>query len=233
LLLGGDKVWIELKSWETFAPVRSTYERIFFREALQMAPVKSLESSKKRLPRKPVVSSEKNASLNASAIYQPFRALGYVSSDVPFCIQARGAVHYVTVCIGNSYQVYDCNKLHLTFVGPQTEGSVTALAVAGDITFAACGGTVVKLERAQEVGRIYTGSSAQINHLLVFGEQLITINEDDKVQVWNYSTGELYSDVAIGEDFRVTSIVHPATYLNKILLGSQQGIMQLWNIRTR
>ena len=26
--------------------------------------------------------------------------------------------------------------------------------------------------------------------------------------------------------------VHPSTYLNKILLGSQQGQLQLWNIRT-
>ena len=27
--------------------------------------------------------------------------------------------------------------------------------------------------------------------------------------------------------------MHPVTYLNKILLASQQGSLQLWNIRTR
>lgn len=27
-------------------------------------------------------------------------------------------------------------------------------------------------------------------------------------------------------------LLHPATYLNKILVASSQGSMQLWNIRT-
>lgn len=28
-------------------------------------------------------------------------------------------------------------------------------------------------------------------------------------------------------------MMHPSTYLNKVLLGSRQGALQLWNIRTR
>ena len=41
--------------------------------------------------------------------------------------------------------------------------------------------------------------------------------------------GEVHFDL---ETFAVTCAVHPSTYLNKILLGSQQGQLQLWNIRT-
>lgn len=33
--------------------------------------------------------------------------------------------------------------------------------------------------------------------------------------------------------FTATSILHPATYLNKVLIASQEGDMQLWNIRTQ
>lgn len=32
--------------------------------------------------------------------------------------------------------------------------------------------------------------------------------------------------------FLVTAIGHPHTYINKILLGSQQGTLQLWNIHS-
>jgi U3 small nucleolar RNA-associated protein 21 len=32
--------------------------------------------------------------------------------------------------------------------------------------------------------------------------------------------------------FKISTILHPSTYLNKILLGSTQGAMQLWNIHT-
>ena len=32
--------------------------------------------------------------------------------------------------------------------------------------------------------------------------------------------------------FQITAAVHPSTYLNKILFGSRQGNLQLWNIKT-
>lgn len=30
--------------------------------------------------------------------------------------------------------------------------------------------------------------------------------------------------------FYITAAVHPSTYLNKVLLGSRQGELQLWNV---
>lgn len=33
--------------------------------------------------------------------------------------------------------------------------------------------------------------------------------------------------------FAVSALLHPSTYLNKILLGSEQGTLQLWNIRSK
>ena len=35
------------------------------------------------------------------------------------------------------------------------------------------------------------------------------------------------------DSFLISSIVHPLTFINKLLIGSTQGILQLWNIRTR
>lgn len=32
--------------------------------------------------------------------------------------------------------------------------------------------------------------------------------------------------------FQVSVLMHPSTYLNKVLVGSRQGSLQLWNIRT-
>ena len=34
------------------------------------------------------------------------------------------------------------------------------------------------------------------------------------------------------KSFSVTAIAHPHTYVNKMVLGSQQGALQLWNLRT-
>ena len=43
----------------------------------------------------------------------------------------------------------------------------------------------------------------------------------------------MYSEVHFSvENFLITCALHPATYLNKLLLGSSQGELQLWNLRT-
>ena len=42
---------------------------------------------------------------------------------------------------------------------------------------------------------------------------------------------EVYLELQFDNDsFEVTAMVHPSTYLNKILFGSRQGALQLWNI---
>jgi len=43
---------------------------------------------------------------------------------------------------------------------------------------------------------------------------------------------ELENEIQFHSSFVATTLVHPATYLNKILVGSKDGELQLWNTRT-
>ncbi|CAG8562427.1 22829_t:CDS:10, partial [Racocetra persica] len=139
-------------------------------------------------------------------IFRPFRAIGYVTNDVPFDLQTKGNAYFVTTCIGNSFHTYECAKLHLKYVGTQTEKPITALASYGDIIFVACAKDLIAFK---------------------FGK------EDNVVILWDHKSGELYSEIQFDENFTVSTIIHPSTYLNKVLLGSRQGTMQIWNIRTK
>ena len=38
-------------------------------------------------------------------LFRPFRALGYITDDVPFAVQRRGKETYVTVSVGRTWQV--------------------------------------------------------------------------------------------------------------------------------
>jgi hypothetical protein len=38
------------------------------------------------------------------ALFKPFRALGYITDDVPFAVQRRGKEAYVTVSVGQTWQ---------------------------------------------------------------------------------------------------------------------------------
>jgi hypothetical protein len=54
-----------------------------------------------------------------------------------------------------------------------------------------------------------------------------------KICIVCFYISELYLEIGFdNESFEITSIVHPSTYLNKIVIGSRQGSMQLWNIKT-
>lgn len=37
-------------------------------------------------------------------LFRPFRALGYITEDVPFAVQRRGTETYVTVSVGRAWQ---------------------------------------------------------------------------------------------------------------------------------
>jgi U3 small nucleolar RNA-associated protein 21 len=41
------------------------------------------------------------------------------------------------------------------------------------------------------------------------------------------------SSIQFEPGFNAVSLLHPSTYLNKVLVASSQGSMQLWNIRTQ
>jgi U3 small nucleolar RNA-associated protein 21 len=68
---------------------------------------------------------------------------------------------------------------------------------------------------------VFTGHQAKVFLLLVFGDHLISVAEDNSLKIWNMFTGELFSEINLGDNFTVSTIMHPDTYLNKILLGSK------------
>ena len=41
-------------------------------------------------------------------LFRPFRALGYISDNVPFAVQRRGKETFVTVGVGKAWQVFSC-----------------------------------------------------------------------------------------------------------------------------
>ena len=42
-----------------------------------------------------------------SQVFQPYRALGFVTNHVPFVLQAKGTEHFVTTCIGSAFHQYN------------------------------------------------------------------------------------------------------------------------------
>ncbi|XP_065834834.1 WD repeat-containing protein 36-like isoform X2 [Oscarella lobularis] len=168
----------------------------------------------------------------ASQLFAPYRALGFVSSHVPAVLHSAGADSFITTAIGRTFHYYNCAKLNLTFVGiPQFE-PISCLASQGMLLFTASGLDIKLWKRAKEI-RVFRGHRKNIHSLLPFGEHLISVDDDNEVKIWNSKSTELYSEMEFdASNFRITTVMHSSTYLNKILFGSGQGSMQLWNVKT-
>ncbi|KAF0694285.1 Aste57867_14833 [Aphanomyces stellatus] len=165
-----------------------------------------------------------------SRILQTFRALGVVASDVPVDHSRTG---FVTAAIGRSFQVYDTDKLTPVAVSSQLPKKIRAVVtvVAKNQTFCAVGRDIHVFERVREVS-ILRGHVAAITQLLAVGDALFSIGEDRTLRVWSISDLELLNTITFDAMFTPTVLLHPATYLNKVIVGSAEGAIQLWNVRT-
>ncbi|OWM86894.1 hypothetical protein CDL15_Pgr015930 [Punica granatum] len=169
-------------------------------------------------------------------IFEPFRAIGYITGGVPFSVQRLGTETFVTVSVGKAFQIYNCAKLTLVLAGPQLPKKIRALASYREYTFAAYGNEIGVFKRAHEVAT-WRRHSAKVNLLLLFGEHILSIDVDGNLFVWGFKGIDEnlapVGHIMLGENFTPSCIMHPDTYLNKVILGSQQGSLQLWNISTK
>jgi U3 small nucleolar RNA-associated protein 21 len=52
------------------------------------------------------------------------------------------------------------------------------------------------------------------------------------MRVWDLQDGACQEPIDLPAE-KCTALMHPDTYLNKILLAFENGVMELWNLRTR
>ncbi|KAJ6795772.1 WD repeat-containing protein 36 [Iris pallida] len=169
-------------------------------------------------------------------IFEPFRAIGYITSEVPFSVQRLGTETFVTVSVGKAFQIYDCAKLTLKLVGPQLPKKIRALASHRNYTFAAYGTEIGVFKRNTQVAT-WSRHEEKIDFLLLFGEHILSVDIRGNLFIWPFKDIEWNLEpvghILLEDNFSPSCIMHPDTYLNKIIVGSQQGPMQLWNISTR
>ena len=185
--------------------------------------------------------------MSESRLFQPYRALGLITDDLPFALTQLGSETFAVVSIGRAFQIFKCDKLGLSVVSPLLTRRISALCAERDRTFTASGADITRWDRSKPVGSVLRAPTGAIRQLLSFGEALVSVGEDGTVNVWSVSTSKvrgagdtagatasLHGALGLPDDFSMpTFAMHPSTYLNKIVLADGEGRMQLWNIRTR
>jgi U3 small nucleolar RNA-associated protein 21 len=165
-------------------------------------------------------------------VFVPFRSLGVVVNSVPFHLFSIKEDDFLALSTGKSYQVLGCKQLRLSRVGPAHAHKVRALAQFERFILATDGADIV-VSSQSDVIKVLKGHQGTVQRLLVVGVFLLSIADDGKCIIWNLQSMTKQSEIIFPSDFHPSCIMHPDTYLNKVLVGSTEGIMALYNLRSK
>lgn len=121
----------------------------------------------------------------------------------------------------------------LVRVSDQLEHEISCLGIDSKYIYAASRNNVYAFRFGRKVERKYIGHEADVHTILPFAHHLISIDTDNVLKVWDIDASDEFLSINYPkETFEITTLLHPVSYLNKILLGSKQGSMQLWNLKS-
>ncbi|XP_057214990.1 WD repeat-containing protein 36 isoform X2 [Triplophysa rosa] len=101
------------------------------------------------------------------------------------------------------------------------------------LVYAAHGKLISAFAKNKEVVHTYTGHEADVHLLLPFGDHLISVDRENVVIIWDVESEDTYLQISFDKvSFEVSAVMHPSTYMNKVLFGSSHGSLQLWNVKS-
>ena len=168
------------------------------------------------------------------SLYAPYKAVGIVTDGKPFAVNQLGTETFLTVSIGSVFQVYRVDKLTVCLVGRETPGAedITALAVADKETFCAVGNKILVYNRTQLV-RTYEehAAASKLLGLCMVGRTLLSWDDKGELRVIDTQKRVVLSVMQSLQNSAISVVAHPATYINKFVVGYASGALELWNVR--
>uniref|UniRef100_A0A8C1XCY5 WD repeat domain 36 n=1 Tax=Cyprinus carpio TaxID=7962 RepID=A0A8C1XCY5_CYPCA len=171
--------------------------------------------------------SDMSAGKKGSVIFSGFRALGLYSNHLAHVLRfhKKHREFYVLTAVGQCFHTYN--------VSNALPEDISSLAADRMLVYAAYGKLISAFAKNKEVVHTYKGHQADVHLLLPFGDHLISVDKDNVVIIWDVESEDTYLQISYDKaSFEVSALMHPSTYLNKILFGSSQGSLQLWNIKS-
>ncbi|PHH65881.1 hypothetical protein CDD81_1250 [Ophiocordyceps australis] len=212
-------------------------------------PHSSLDSPLAKRQKLSGITPSANSAVNSSRIFAPFRTVGLVSpTSVPFTLVPLGKTSYqITTSVGRALQTYDLRRgLNLVFVTrPQTPFDITASHAWKEKLLAAWGGSRAGeaqglwiYQRGHKIYELAPPSdlSEPITQILAFGTWIVAA-ASTRIEIFKFTTFEHYTTIhtmtSANQGHRITGgITNMPTYLNKILVGRNDGWVEIWNIST-
>ena len=170
-----------------------------------------------------------------SQLFSAYHAIGLYSQEVPFSILSRGKQHLIATAVDDSFHLYSLESLQLLYVGyggsgPTEADYIQRILFHNGRLYVAQGVNI----RVWKNGRIICRHETELPATLLMGcgDRMLSVEEEGSVRVWECGDGDNWGEEYLHIEFdasvfKTTSIVHPATYVNKVsfILASLKSIV--------
>eukprot|EP01061_Rhynchopus_euleeides_P003544 TRINITY_DN12821_c0_g1_i6.p1 TRINITY_DN12821_c0_g1~~TRINITY_DN12821_c0_g1_i6.p1 ORF type:complete len:806 (+),score=359.20 TRINITY_DN12821_c0_g1_i6:155-2419(+) len=165
-------------------------------------------------------------------ILLPYRAVGSVVGAVRPSIFSAGKDSFALCAVGRTLHEYNLARLTLSHVSPAFPRKIRAVAKTGMLNIAAAGGEIYGLKVRRLLWTATHSKHAKVTQLIARDDLLLSLGTDNTCKVWRASTGVLLNEFQPCHDVTPTVMSCVCNYTNKVVLGTQQGHMELWNFNT-
>ncbi|KAJ8920542.1 hypothetical protein NQ315_005411 [Exocentrus adspersus] len=168
-------------------------------------------------------------------IFLPSRSLGYVSNHLPLQIRyiKSRKENLIITCVGKSFHTYGITHFGLLSVSGLHSENISCIGADAYHVYTACENVIYAWRRGTELKHVYRGHKKRVHLMTPFGAHLISVDESSSVKIWDIKAEVVYFELTFSStSFNITALLHPSTYVNKILFACDKGQMQLWNINS-
>ncbi|KAL3129994.1 beta transducin-like protein [Cryptosporidium hominis] len=169
--------------------------------------------------------------VNSSNLLVPLHSIGFVTDEVPFALEKLGDEYFIVVATGHYYQVYDLDQLRIKYISQRMENRIENLVTKYEMVYVSMGDKIAGYNRHEKTFEIEHNS--RVKGMLVLGELLISWDKETII-VSEIDSNRLKCKILVDMDVseEIVTILHPVTYLNKVLVVTSKGC-ELWNINTK
>lgn len=173
----------------------------------------------------------------SSNIFEGYKSVGCVTGPLPFIVRhgKNPQDTRIITIVGRTFHTYSTN-LSLVEVSIPHEKDVKTIVADERYIYSASGRSILVWGRGSKklIQRLDNGHQSDIRQIVKFGvNKILSLDEDNVLFHWSIKDKEILNILSLDEAvFGISSICHPFSYKDKVLLGSKQGQLQLWNVQS-
>lgn len=171
----------------------------------------------------------------SSNIFEGYKSVGHICNSLPFIVRhgKNPQDTRIVTLVGKTFHTYTTN-LNLVEVSIPHEHEITSIISDERHIYTASDRSILCWSRGSKSVEIKldNGHQARIKFMTKFGtDNLVSIDEDNVLFHWKLIDKEILNIISFDDTiFKISAICHPLNHHQELLIGSEQGQIQLWSI---